>query len=1162
MFTILPTLMRAPVPGCPILKQLLLFVVLFTSIMLARANTFTVTSVADGGPGTLREALTLAAANGVATKDIILFNLPGTTIADHSILISNPIALSGNLVIDGTSQTSGPFGVSDARVIIQPATPMCYGFYATDIGDLEIYGLWFKGFQYIQNLTDVCHGEAILLNGIHNLTVGATGKGNAFSSSNGTCGAIFHKNYYGIDFQHANAFATGVRIEDNVFGLNDAADGIAPNSRETVFLGNGQDVYINNNKGSADFTVGSNAVTGNGFLKFTNNNLSDPFNSGGTTFGFFSVESQGVDRTSCEYDLTIDNNKISNNIQCCIILWDMTGSIKVTNNRLGEYFDMKDLPDDNFCLGMIRCKTTHPVQVIGNTIMNRREGIWTAGCGRVFINNNSIWCTKKGISIQQPMYPVPIAKINTITPTSLSGTTSPNVQVQVFYTDECTSLCENGKVLEGNAYSDASGVFSFPISHGGTYSVTSTTVDSITSEFNGVKVNLAYAQVKNATCGLNNGTVKGIEIINATSWHWEDETGNMVGSDTDLLNVGAGKYRMIAYEENVSCPLITDYFEVQAFAKPSVDPSSIYLSQPTCGSANGKIKLTVSRPPGAGIKWYNEAGDFIQSWGDSITNVLPGKYFCKLYLWEDTTCFSLYGPFTLVNQSGPSLLTGSVQITSSTCNLNNGAIKGMSASNTIGTATIRWIDTLNKVVGQSFDLNNVAAGRYRLQLTDGSGCSALISSEYVVPAMGVISLDDKGAVISAAKCSGEGGSIENILVSGADNFTWTNSSNGSVVGNSLPVSGLAAGMYQLKATNAIGCSTTSSVITVPQSAFQPLKVVALGSKAANCGKANGVIQVERFDRDTSIYTFRWIDSTSQKTVSNSSYVSDIYGGTYSLFAKDTNGCELKLITTSITDLPMPSFDYTKLNVRADQCSAGQGAITGVTVNDTRGSAKYVWLNANLDSIGNTLDMQHLAQDTYHLTVTDGIGCSISSNPVTVNNVDAALSKPLYDDQTIIVNTSATLSVKNAQAGTYELLDAPQSIPMQTNRTGIFTTPKLSSDKTFYVRLTNGSCTSEIAAVNVKIVDKQAVYVPTAFSPNNDGKNDIIRPIVLGIVKKFQFTIYNRWGQLIFQVSEIGKGWDGKIAGVLQDPNVFIWTCIYQFEDGEQRMERGTFTLLR
>jgi gliding motility-associated-like protein len=134
--------------------------------------------------------------------------------------------------------------------------------------------------------------------------------------------------------------------------------------------------------------------------------------------------------------------------------------------------------------------------------------------------------------------------------------------------------------------------------------------------------------------------------------------------------------------------------------------------------------------------------------------------------------------------------------------------------------------------------------------------------------------------------------------------------------------------------------------------------------------------------------------------------------------------------------------------------------------------------------------------------------------------------------------------------------------MQTNRTGIFTTPKLSSDKTFYVRLTNGSCTSEIAAVNVKIVDKQAVYVPTAFSPNNDGKNDIIRPIVLGTVKKFQFTIYNRWGQLIFRVSEIGKGWDGKMAGVLQDPNVFIWTCIYQFEDGEQRMERGTFTLLR
>ena len=101
------------------------------------------------------------------------------------------------------------------------------------------------------------------------------------------------------------------------------------------------------------------------------------------------------------------------------------------------------------------------------------------------------------------------------------------------------------------------------------------------------------------------------------------------------------------------------------------------------------------------------------------------------------------------------------------------------------------------------------------------------------------------------------------------------------------------------------------------------------------------------------------------------------------------------------------------------------------------------------------------------------------------------------------------------------------------------------------------------SVVVKIKDcMEGFFVPSAFTPNNDGKNDIFRPLIFGNVKQYQFTIYNRWGQIVFRTKEIGKGWDGNLGGVLQDPNVFTWTCTYQLEGEGKKSEKGLVTLIR
>ena len=90
----------------------------------------------------------------------------------------------------------------------------------------------------------------------------------------------------------------------------------------------------------------------------------------------------------------------------------------------------------------------------------------------------------------------------------------------------------------------------------------------------------------------------------------------------------------------------------------------------------------------------------------------------------------------------------------------------------------------------------------------------------------------------------------------------------------------------------------------------------------------------------------------------------------------------------------------------------------------------------------------------------------------------------------------------------------------------------------------------------------SVFVPTAFTPNNDGKNDIIRPIAVGILKINYFSIYNRWGQLVFTTTVDRAGWDGRIGGTLQNSGVFVWMVSAVDYLGKSIFLKGTVALIR
>jgi gliding motility-associated-like protein len=89
-----------------------------------------------------------------------------------------------------------------------------------------------------------------------------------------------------------------------------------------------------------------------------------------------------------------------------------------------------------------------------------------------------------------------------------------------------------------------------------------------------------------------------------------------------------------------------------------------------------------------------------------------------------------------------------------------------------------------------------------------------------------------------------------------------------------------------------------------------------------------------------------------------------------------------------------------------------------------------------------------------------------------------------------------------------------------------------------------------------------IYVPKAFSPNNDGVNDVLKPILVGIADFHYFTVYNRWGNMIFTTTDPNQGWDGTFKGVPQPVETYLWIAEGVTADGRKIVAKGMTSLVR
>ena len=88
-----------------------------------------------------------------------------------------------------------------------------------------------------------------------------------------------------------------------------------------------------------------------------------------------------------------------------------------------------------------------------------------------------------------------------------------------------------------------------------------------------------------------------------------------------------------------------------------------------------------------------------------------------------------------------------------------------------------------------------------------------------------------------------------------------------------------------------------------------------------------------------------------------------------------------------------------------------------------------------------------------------------------------------------------------------------------------------------------------------------IFVPNAFTPNNDGKNDVL--LVYGyIIKQMHMTIFDQWGEKVFESNNQTTGWDGQYKGKALPSGVYIYVCHLTLTDGSKTEKKGVINLIR
>lgn len=193
--------------------------------------------------------------------------------------------------------------------------------------------------------------------------------------------------------------------------------------------------------------------------------------------------------------------------------------------------------------------------------------------------------------------------------------------------------------------------------------------------------------------------------------------------------------------------------------------------------------------------------------------------------------------------------------------------------------------------------------------------------------------------------------------------------------------------------------------------------------------------------------------------------------------------------------------------------------------------------------------------TISLTVTSALGAiSTTTSSIIVNDIPTVNAEK---DTIIEIGGTAELAATASSTGDFSW--SPDDFLSCDNCQITSANPQESLTYTVYFIDDNG-CTAQ-DTVMVLVNFKTGVGVPSAFSPNGDGYNDVLFVKGFGI-EAMSFTVYNRYGEVVFYSTDQSIGWDGTFKEREENPGVFTWVLQYNFIDGKAGSKKGNTTLIR
>lgn len=355
------------------------------------------------------------------------------------------------------------------------------------------------------------------------------------------------------------------------------------------------------------------------------------------------------------------------------------------------------------------------------------------------------------------------------------------------------------------------------------------------------------------------------------------------------------------------------------------------------------------------------------------------------------------------------------------------------------------------------------------------------------------------------------------------NYSWSPNYNISAINTQqVIVSPVVDTTYTLIAEKTPGCFGYDTIrITVNTS-----PTIALGTDQSFCAGDSLLL-----DAGAGFSQYLWNNGSAAQGLTVNT------AGSYSVIGTTAAGCRSfdTLIVLNVYPLPVVS-----LNKDSSLCTGDLK-----TLDAGNGFANYSWSTGNNSQsiIVNDLGV-------YSVIVTDNNGCKAGDT----TRITTMFPKPsgfLGADTAICAYWGLQLKA-NANFDQYKWSTGSTASSINIRQTGIFW---------LQVKDDNGCFGKDSITIDPKDCGK-GFFMPTGFTPNNDGKNDLLKPIILGDVVQYQFRIYNRWGELIFETTDVNKGWDGAYKGKFQSAGVFVWMCVYQFNGQVAKNEKGTVVLIR